>query len=84
MPAVASADRHSGGKSSQRGKRQVGPVARVARPSAAEGRVPLNDILLPAILKFVFRLPLHLTRLNNHQMWRSAVAGPVAFDRLHY
>ena len=49
MLAGASADRHSGGKSSQRGERRVGPTARVARPSAAEGPVPLNDILLPAL-----------------------------------
>jgi hypothetical protein len=83
MLAVASADRHSGRKSSQRGKRRVAPVAHVARPSTAEGPVPLNAILLPAILKFVFRLPLHLTRLDDHQMWRWAAAGPVAFDRLH-
>lgn len=36
-----------------------------------------------ASAEWVFRLPLHRTRLHDDQMRRSAAGGAVAFDRLH-
>jgi hypothetical protein len=38
---------------------------------------------LAVSLKSVFRLALHWSRMHENQVWRSAVGGPVAFDRLH-
>jgi hypothetical protein len=52
-------------------------------PASTCGAEISSSERLAMILKFVFRLPLDWTRLHENQMWRSAVDGPVAFDRLH-
>jgi hypothetical protein len=58
--------------------RHIALQAATSKAAISSSRAELAEFL-----KFVFRLPRHWSRMHDNQVWRSAVDGPVAFDRRH-